>query len=82
MQKKGQTMRRWQRAKFGLDVLVMATRPLTIHEMQGCFSLCLEDASIDFESRKSVTPLDELLGPMIEVHPDNSINFIHPTAKE
>ena len=60
----------------------MATRPLTIHEMQGCFSFCLEDASIDFENRKSVTPLDELLGPIVEVHLDNSINFIHPTAKE
>lgn len=60
----------------------MATRPLTIHEVQGAFSICLENGSIDFENRRSVAPLDELLGPIVEVHLDGSINFIHPTARE
>ncbi|KAF6218628.1 hypothetical protein HO133_005979 [Letharia lupina] len=82
MQKRNQPTRRWQRAKFGLDVLVMATRPLTIHEVQGAFSICLENGSIDFENRRSVAPLDELLGPIVEVHLDGSINFIHPTARD
>ena len=82
MQKKNQPTRRWQRAKFGLDVLVMATRPLKTHEIQGALSICLEDGSINFEDRRSVTPLDELLGPIVEVHLDDSINFIHPTARE
>lgn len=82
MQKKNQTTRRWQRAKFGLDVLVMVTRPLKVHEMQGALSICLEDGSIDFENRRSVSPLDELLEPIVEVHIDSSINFIHPTARE
>ena len=82
MQKKNQTTRKWQRAKFGLDVLIMATRPLRINELQGAFSICVEDGSIDFENRKSVTPLDELLGPIVDIHLDGSINFIHPTAKE
>ncbi len=82
MQKKNQLTKKWGRAKFGLDILVMATRPLGIHEIQGAFSICIENGSIDFENRKSVTPLDELLGPIVEVHPDSSINFIHPTAKE
>ena len=72
----------WQRTKFGLDILATATRPLTIHEMQGALSIRPEDESIDFENRRSLTPIDELLGPMVEIHPDSSINFIHPTAKE
>ena len=62
--------------------LVMATRPLKTHEIQGALSICLEDGSINFEDRRSVTPLDELLGPIVEVHLDDSINFIHPTARE
>ena len=60
----------------------MATRPLRTHKIQGAFSIRLEDGSIDFENRRSVTPLDELLGPMIEIHLDDSINLIHPTARE
>ena len=82
MQRKNQTTRKWQRAKFGLDILIMATRPLRIYELQGAFSICVEDGSIDFENRKSVTALDELLGPIVEIHLDDSVNFIHPTAKE
>lgn len=82
MQKKNQTTRKWQRAKFGLDILIMATRPLRIHELQGAFSICVEDGSVDFENRKSVTALDELLGPIVDIHLDDSVNFIHPTAKE
>lgn len=82
MHKKNQPTRRWQRAKFGLDVLVMATRPLKTHEIQGALSICLEDGRIDFEGRRSVTPLDELLGAMVEVHVDNSIDFIHPSARQ
>ena len=82
LQRKNQNTRRWQRTKFGLDVLAVAMRPLTIHEIQGAFSIRLEDGSIDFENRKSLTPLDELLGPIVEVHLDGSINFIHPTARK
>lgn len=60
----------------------MATRPLKTHEIQGALSICLEDGCIDFEGRRSVTPLDELLGAIVEVHVDNSIDFIHPSARQ
>lgn len=82
MQKKDQPKRRWDRAKRVLDILTMATRPLKTHEIQGVLSIRLDDRSIDFENRKTITPLEELLGLLVEVHVDGSVNFIHPTAKE
>ena len=82
MQKKNQSKRRWDRAKVGLDILTVATRSLKVHEIQGALSIHLEDRSVDFENRRSVIPLEELLGPLVEVHLDDSVDFIHPTAKE
>ena len=82
LQKKNSSAKRWRRAKFGLDILATATRPLKIHEIQGAFLIHLEDESIDFKNRRLLTPIDELLGPIVEVHLDSSINFIHPTAKK
>lgn len=82
MQKKNQSKRRWDRAKVGLDILTVAARSLKDHEIQGALSIRLEDRSIDFEKRRSVIPLEELLGPLVEVHLDESVNFVHPTARE
>jgi len=82
MQKKNQSNRRWDRAKVGLDILTIAARPLKVHEIQGALSIRLEDKSIDFEKRRSVIPFRELLGPLVEVHLDDSVNFIHPIARE
>jgi len=82
MQKKNQSKRRWDRAKVGLDILTMAARPLKVHEIQGALSIRLKDMSIDFEKRRSVISLEELLGPLVEVHLDDSVNFIHPIARE
>ncbi|KAL9043378.1 MAG: hypothetical protein Q9214_003434, partial [Letrouitia sp. 1 TL-2023] len=82
MRKKNQPKRRWLRAKAGLDILTMATRQLKAHELQGALSIHLEDRSIDFEKRKSVGGLEELLGPIVELHSDGSVNFIHPTARD
>lgn len=82
MQKKNEPKRRWDRAKLGLDMLTIATRSLKIHEIQGAFSIRLEDGNINFEKRRSVTPLEDLLGPIVEVHIDGSVNLIHPTARE
>jgi len=82
MQKKDHSKKRWDRAKLGLDFLKVATRPLKIHEIQGILTIRLDDRSIDFENRKTITPLEELLGPIVEVLVDDSVNFIHPTAKE
>lgn len=82
MQKKNKSKRKWDRAKVGLDILASATRPLKVHELQGALSIRLDDKSINFEKRRSVISLEELLGPLVEVNLDDSVNFIHPTAKE
>ena len=82
MQKKTQSDKRWERAKLGLDMLLTATRPLKTHEIQGILAIRLADSSLDFEKRRSVRPVAELLGPIVEVHKDESIHMIHPSAKE
>ena len=81
MQKKDRPEKTQKRAKFLLDLITMATRALRIHEIQGALSIRLGDQSLDFERRKSQTPLEDLLGPIVEVHADKSVDLIHPTAK-
>ena len=76
------TKRSWGRARLGLDLLAVAKRPIMPHEIQGAMSICLETKSVKFQERRSVTPLAELLGPMVEIHTDGSVDFIHPTARE
>ncbi len=82
MQKKGQPSKTWDRAKLALDLIVMAKRPVRTHDIQGALSICTQDESVKFEQRRSVKPLEELLGPIVEVHPDNSVTLVHPTARE
>ena len=79
---KNQATKTWERAKLALDLIVMATRSVKIHDLQGALSICTQDGSINYRQRRSVKPLDELLGPMVEVHPDDKVALVHPTAKE
>ena len=82
MHKKYVTKKSWGRARLGLDFLALAKRSIMPHEIQGAISICLETKSVKFQERRSVTPLAELLGPMVEIHADGSVDFIHPTARE
>lgn len=82
MQKKEHGGRTWERAKLALDLLVMATNPVKTNDIQGALSIRLDDRSIDFQGRRSVKPLEDLLGPLVEIHLDGSVNFVHPTARE
>lgn len=82
LQKKDQASKTWERAKLALDLIVMATRSVKTHDIQGAFSVCTQDESVKFEERKSYKSLEELLGPIVEVHPDNLVTLVHPTAKE
>ena len=79
---KVQTTKSWERAKLALDLIVMATRSVKIYDLQGALSISTQDGSIKYWQRRSVKPLDELLGPMVEVHPDDTVALVHPTAKE
>ena len=79
---KNQATKTWERAKLALDLIVMATRSVKIHDLQGALSICTQDGSINYGQRRSVKPLNELLGPMVEVHADDKVALVHPTAKE
>ena len=82
MQKKDPASKTWERAKLALDLIVMALRSVKAHEIHGALSICTQDSSVRFEQRKSVKPLGELLGPMVEVHTDDLVTLVHPTARE
>ena len=82
MQKKDHASKTWERAKLALDLIVTATRSVKVHDLQGALSIRIEDRSIEYGQRRSVKPLDELLGPMVEIHPDDKVALVHPTAKE
>jgi hypothetical protein len=71
-----------QRAIFILEIITSATRTLQNHEIQGALSIRVNDQTIDVDRRKSRIPLDELCGPIVEVHLNGVIDLIHPTAKK
>ena len=64
-----------------LGMISVAKRTLWLHEIQGALAIRLEDKSIDFESRKLRKHLKELCGAIVEVHEDDTVELIHPTAK-
>ena len=82
MQKKDQASKTWERAKLALYLIVMAKQPVKTQDIQGALSVCTQEKSIKFEQRRSVKPLEELLGPMVEVHLNNLVTLVHPTARE
>lgn len=82
MQKKDQASKTWTRAKLVLELVVMATRSLQMSDIQGALSICTQAGNVKFEERRLVKPLEEVVGPMVEVHPDDTVTLVHPTAKE
>ena len=81
MHQKNQAKGRWDRVKFGLDTLLTATHPLKVYEMQRALSINVEDGSVDFEKRSSVPPLEEFLGPLVQINPGDSVSFIHHSVR-
>ena len=59
----------------------MARRPLKVHEIQGALSISLQDSSIDFAGRRPMISFGEMCGPIVEVHTDDTVSLVHPTAK-
>ena len=71
-----------QRILRVLEIIITTRRPLKVHEIQGALSIQLRDKSVDFAKRKSLTPFSELCGPLVEVHDDDIVSLVHPTAKQ
>lgn len=79
---KGRSKKNQRRTAHILEIIITARRPLKIHEVQGALSIRLEDSSVDFAKRRSLTPLGDICGPIVETHADDTISLVHPTAKQ
>lgn len=78
---KSQHRKSQERATRVLELIITARYPLKIQELQGALSIRLEDMSVDLAKRYTVTSFNELCGPIVEVHVDDTISLVHPTAK-
>lgn len=65
-----------------LELITTARYPLKTHEIQGALSIRLEDMSVNFEGRRLHISFAELCGPIVEVHTDDSVSLVHPTARQ
>ena len=66
-----------------LGLLVVAKRPLRWNEIQGCFSFDPDaDEMIDYDMRKLREDPKDLCWSLVEHHEDNSVELVHPTARE
>ena len=67
-----------------LSLLVCAKRPLRWYEIQGLFAFDEDDVNnpIDHNARKLRDDPMDLCLYLIERHIDNSVQLVHPTAKE
>ena len=81
LKKKHRSQKSQSRAQLVLELLTAARRSLHLHEVQGALSICLDDKTVNFERRHSRTSLDELCGPIVEIHANGVVNFVHPTVK-
>ncbi|KAM7213295.1 hypothetical protein V8F06_011306 [Rhypophila decipiens] len=67
-----------------LSLLVCARRPLRWYEIQGFFAFDPDDENqpVDHEGRKLRDDPTELCLSLVEWHPDNSVQLVHPTARD
>ena len=79
---KGSSERSRARITRVLELLITARYPLKVYEVQGALSINAEDMSVDFRKRRLLIPFNELCGPIVEVHADDTLTLVHPTAKQ
>ena len=67
-----------------LSLLVCAKRPLRWYEIQGFFAFDQDDENepIDYDARKLRDDPMDLCLSLIEHHVDDSVQLVHPTAKQ
>jgi hypothetical protein len=69
-------------ATFILALLACAKRPLRLHEIQGALSVDIVEGSVDFDGRKLRMDIRALCGAFVNSRPDDTIELVHPTAKQ
>jgi len=67
-----------------LNLLVCAKRPLRWYEIQGFFAFDPDDENepVNYAARKLREDATELLSSLVVHHADDSVQLVHPTAKE
>jgi hypothetical protein len=67
-----------------LSLLSVAKRPLKWHEIQGYFSFDPDDENeeVDHHNRRLRDDPKDLCWSLVERSPDDSLELVHPTAKE
>lgn len=80
--RRGRAENSQQRITRVLEIILTARRPLKIHELQGALSIHIQAMNVDFSKRRSLVPFGELCGPLVEVHADDVVSLVHPTAKQ
>jgi hypothetical protein len=74
--------KRLARANLVLQLITTAKRGLYVHEIQGALAISIKEQNIDFEGRHTILSLDDLCGPIVQIHQNGLVEMIHPTAKE
>lgn len=69
-------------SKTLLSWISSAKRPLRWYEIQGAISHDLEEGNINNEGRRLVDDSKDLCASLVEVHPDQTVDLVHPTVKE
>ncbi|KAF8454825.1 hypothetical protein BDZ91DRAFT_852907 [Kalaharituber pfeilii] len=65
-----------------LDLIVCARRPLKKYEIQAVFAMGdMRDRTVDFAQNSLLDDISDLCGSLIEVEKDNTIHFVHMTAR-
>ncbi|KAI0376807.1 hypothetical protein F5Y04DRAFT_273551 [Hypomontagnella monticulosa] len=59
-----------------------AKRPLKWYEIQGAISIDLDEQKINDENRRLASNAKDLCASLVEVHPSQTVELIHPTLKE
>jgi hypothetical protein len=79
-----ETMARHGTVRRLLALLTVAKRPLRWYEVQGLFAFDPDDESsaMDYNARKIEDDPKVLCWSLVERHPDDSIDLVHPTARE
>ncbi|KAI1736472.1 putative zinc finger protein [Xylaria scruposa] len=64
-----------------LGWLVCAKRPLRWYEIQGMNSINLEEQSVMLEQQRFIQSPKNLCASLVEIRPDDTVEFVHLTAK-
>ncbi len=73
--------KRWDIVRKLLGWLVCAKRPLKWREIQAAISMNLNEQTVDFDSKRLRSSVQEYCGSLIQVLTGDRVELVHTTAK-